>query len=516
MSYFGTPFGSPFGNNENFASQIKARDVGGGLLVDFTPQTGMDCWWRLILDSLPQGTPQKVLGGQAAELKGVYNAPGTKHEWAVFCQGGFSSPLIDPSIQLAVFAAGRATRLIAMLATTPKIFSYNDADQFSNWALTGAQRFQNVRPVQGLPTWGSLDLTLTTAGGVHTVTLALDGVVLASGARTGDGTVTLTDQGGGISGTVSLAYTADFAAGTLIHDWPAQLKVYYKTSPYGSAPSGAAQAVIQDDGFSSEFVFRSASLAPGTYYLIVHQVDSDGNESTGLQSGGVALTINALPASPGLAVYVSGGYAATVIQIATGAGAYNLYDSADTGVLDMTAATPVTLTGAAPGHITLPAIASSYTGPRYVLVRQTAGGVESANSDVAEIDYTAGVVNLAAPNIPGLSGKAIRRAGLQITVPVTVNLSAQAVPVTEVRLYLFLQGGSPSSLSGSTPSLTTVGHVAGGTVIATAPSAGLYCFVLRGYASSNGQESEDSQTYGPFEMTTAAPVDPAISAYAGM
>ena len=527
--FYGAPYGCPYDDPANYFPVIETTDLGGGLLVSCPEGAlpGMDCWWRLILDGMPKSTPQYAPGGAPMQFKGVYSGK-NPHAWAVFCQGGFSSMNIDPTIMLAIDAIGAATTLNAELTSIPSIFSFDDGGQFSNWNLTGANRFNNTRPVQGEPTWGGLDLFMSTVGGVHTITLALDGVVQASAVITGNGSFTVVDQGGGIVGTGTLAYTADIPAAapaTLIHDWPAQLRIYYKTTPWIALPTGAPQGIINDNGKSASYSYRSATLPAGTYYLLVHQVDEDFNEGTGLQGGGIEMVIEAVPAAPGKPKIVSntitGGNSVTVVSVTCPAACtLNIYDSSITGLLDVTS-TAATQVVAAPSivNVALPAIADTFTGPRYILIRAEISAVESQNSDVTTLNYTAGVLALPAPNVPTLSCNSITKTGLSISVPFTLDLASQDAPPGSVSLYIYPVGGSPGVASGVTSVLTPVGlgntgHLMVGTVAGTVSTPGLYMFVLAS-ETAGGQFSAFSAPVGPFKLTTAAPVDPGIEGWAG-
>ena len=334
---FGQPFSVPFGIPDDFLQTVNVVNTGGGISVQFQPYSGYEQFYRLVVDGVPQGMPVWADSSALTTVNGTF-APGAgTHTWSIVGQGLWGSPLVDPAPQVAAYASPRADRIILNITGIPRFFSYGESAQLSAWALTGVQRFGNCKPVPKNPTWGRLDVTIATTGGVTTVTLWLDGISQASGSRTGSGSITLAPaNGSGIAGTVTLTYSADVSTGAaLIVDFPAKYKIYWSTATITFPRT--AQATVNDNGTMVTKLFRSPVLTAGKYNVIVHQVDSQGNESAGTTPQTVIVVT--VPAPPSAVHYVSGGYAATVIGWTPSDSApgvsYHVYDSLDTEFLDM-------------------------------------------------------------------------------------------------------------------------------------------------------------------------------------
>lgn len=511
----GFPTTCPPGDHEDFIEALECQDIGGGLRARFTPREDYGQVYRLLIDGLPASPPLYCAAEEPAELRGPYELGGVDHVAAVAPMGDWFDDSLDLTPQLTLWEAARADRIYAEIDTQPAFAVYGVNSQLSSLALTGLQRFANCRPVEGRPTWGQLDLTIDDTAGTRTVELLLDGVVICSGSRVGDGSITLAEQNdSGVSGSVIIAYTGDVATGgyALIR-WPAQLKIHYKTSTFsgGDFPR-TAEATLYDDGRSNTFRYRSDVLAAGSYYVVVHQVDECGNEGTGTQSGGAAVTVYAPPAKPGKAAYVSGDQSNTAINwtaSATAAVTYNIYDSGTSGILDLDAAPVNTASTSA----TLASLADpTFTGIRRILVRATKAGIEEGSTQILELEYASGAVIVARPPKPGV-GKQVSTSGLTLTVPVTIDTAEQAVAAATVELFLFAVGASPNySSADGTANVASAGSSAGLVtklnVSALASGAGLWMYAVR-TKSAAGNQSQNAETYGPIQLTTTPLADPA-------
>lgn len=519
MGLFGFPFSVPFGGHQEMIATLKVTDIGSGVVVNFTPQNYAVQYYRLMVDDRPCGTPIYANTSAPTTLRGLYSASGTKHVWSLCPQGDGASAQIDISAQQGFWQAGRNDRLHIDVVTSPRIFSYGDSGQLSSWAVTGFRRFVNCRPVLRRPTWGSLTVQLSNLAGVRTVSLVLDGITLATGSRSGDGVLTLVQvAGSGISGTVTVTYTVDSLTGTLILAFPSSLKGHYSTSAL-SFPR-TAEKTVNDDGQSNTFSLISDVLTSGVYNTLVHQQDELGNESAGATTQ--AVTVVSIPPAPASTpVYFSGGFAATVIHFSAStdaAATYNIYDSGSSGILDVETVTATHIAGTGTLSQTLAAIGAGFTGIRQVLIRSLKAGVESGNTDILLIEYTAGVVIKPRPPIPGL-GSIFTTTGLLLTVPVVIDVSNQATAATDIRLYVYLEnGGTPSY--GAPQATTVVSPAVTGfinkNISYTVGAPGVYKFEVRTYSSLNSVESANTNTFGPVNLTTVVPADPTFTVFAGL
>lgn len=189
-------------------------------------------------------------------------------------------------------------------------------------------------------------------------------------------------------------------------------------------------AIVYDDGRSASYAFQSDTLASGTFYVVVHQISAEGEESSGTTNATV--TLNAVP-SPPTALALSNPIGDVIQWHSPNAGyTYNYYDSGSDGVL------PATATGThAAGSGTLTqglAALVGFTGNRYVMVRSVSGGVESANSEALTISYVAGVAQLVRPNAP-IPSQQISTNGLTLSVPFTLDTRNQAIAASSVKLF---------------------------------------------------------------------------------
>lgn len=445
MGQFGFPLSVPLGEHDSFIKTFTWANLGDGPMVTFQPVTGYDQYYTLQVDGKIQGLPVWAAAGSDTSISGIWQTGDTEHVISIVPQGDWSGPL-DLPYQQESFLSARAERLHVTIDTVPDFVAYGASSQFASWALTGLKRFSNCSAHRFRPSWGILEITMTTAGD-HTVNLLANGRLVASGTRTGDGSVTLTEQNSsGLSGTVTLTYSGDIASGSyLIARFPKELKVHYKISAF-TAPDfpRTAEITLYDDGKSNEFLTFSSRLAAGTYRVVSHQRDENANESTGLFAGGATQVIVTPPAAPSALAYSSGGYAATIISW-TGIGGtdtYNIYDSEDDDFLDMLATPATHAAGSGTLTQTLAAVASNYTGKRYVVVRSvTTGSVEEGNLEILTIEYVSGVVVAARPNAPQV-GTNVTTSGRTLTIPIKIPTADKLADAHVVQLFLFDPDGS--------------------------------------------------------------------------
>jgi hypothetical protein len=486
--------------------------------LTFQPATGYGQYFRFMVDGVATGSAVYVADSAPISMLLPYDSSRTIHTVNVCPQGLWPSDEIDVSAQIDSWQLV-SSRLKATLTPTLYYFSYGDGDQFSAWALSGVKRFSNVKPVDGKPTWAALDLTMTTSGGTRTIALAVGSVVMASGTvSTGaalPAMVALAEvDSSGLSGTVSLdSYSADVTAGTVVAKYPASYQLHYRTTQF-AAPDfpRTAELTAYDDGRSQSLTVRSADLAAGTYYVIAHQTDEGGLESTNLDGGGAARVITAPPAAPGTPVYTSGGVAATVVSFtaSTTVGAtYNIYDSGETGLLLDATPSATHIAGTGTLTQTLAALTAGWTGTRYILIRAVSGGVEEKNLQMLAIEYASGVVTSPRPPTPAIA-KAHTVSGRTVTVNLCVNSADALATAATVEIYLYDPDSTPSYASPDATAVVpaaTWGTVVNMSISATAAADGPKMLVLR-TKTAGSIYSTPTQAYGPVHLTTTAPAAP--------
>ena len=526
--YFGMPFSTPVGNPEDVVIFTQPpRDLGGtGVRVRVKMASGYAQWGRLIVDGVPQGNPQYIYDVDsdegATEFRGLYNTENTKHITQIMPMGDWSSPMIDCTPMPVFFQEDRSNTFNISWKPVPEIFSYGDTSQFSSWSFNDTagnltiQRFANCKPVKDRPSWGTLDIVMTTDGGVHTIELKKNDVVMATGSRTGNGSITFTAENDSeLSGSVTLTYTADISADSAVAvRFPSSYKIHYKTTPF-TAPDfpRTAEDTVLDNPLQEGniFTYSSPVLTQPTYYVVVHQVDDCGNEGDGIQGGGAVVALVQPPEPPGTPIYVSGGYAATVISFtasSTVGATYNIYDSLDTGILDMTTVNHTHIAGTGTISDTLSAIAAGFTGNRFVIVRALNGGIEEGNNNILSIEYASGVVIKPRTPIPYASGS-ITVSGLTLTIPYAYDIADQLATATLINYQINTKSDfTGTDVTGSVGVGTQTGNSVIGTVaISAAVFQGPYFYRL--WTSNATSQSNYSAVYGPVQLEITAPTDPA-------
>jgi hypothetical protein len=504
---------------------IKLAQVGTAIRVRWQPATGYGQYFRVVCDGVKQLNAVRVADGQTGDLLVEPNQSETHHTVIIVPQGECAGN-VDVSAQQSYFDAAITDRINVAVVPTLDIFSYDCADQLDTWALTGLARGVNCRSYNMRRNWAALDVTLTTVGATRTLNLSLGSQVMASGTistgATLPATITLTAQNSsGLASSVRLAsYTADITAGVVAARYPVRYDVHYKTSAFlsGDFPR-TAELSIYDDGKSAAFYAQSTKLTAGTYRVVVRVIDEDGNESTNLDSGGASVVITAAPASPGVPVYAAGGASDTEVQFAASATAgatYNVYDSLATGLLDETTVAHTHAAGIGTLSQVLAAIAGTFTGTRYVLVRSVSGGIEDRNIAMLAIEYVSGVVVSPKPPIPVVVGEPTV-VGRTITLPLTIDTRDQGAVAATIKLFAFDPDSSPNyaSPSASVAMVTAASNgLAHGSISYTAPSDAYLQFAVRTQAAT-GIQSPNTDSYGPFALTTTPLSAPTTTVSAG-
>src|SRR6185312_3398850 len=258
--YFGQGFGCYWGDPDTFQIIDKVSDFITGAAIKFHPIPGYPQNFRLVIDRRTQGAPFYVLDTITAPYQALGSYIGdSPHIVSVLGQGPWANDGWDATLGQLDFAAARTDRILLTIQAKPDYFSIEDSglSQFSSWALnnstgglSGVVRFSNCRPNINRPTWGEIDLTMTTAAGVHTVTGSCNGSIVCQGTRTGNGSITLSEMNGsGVSFTTTLAYTSDIAttgSAVIVAAFPAAYYLYYKLAADWVAndfPAGASYSV---------------------------------------------------------------------------------------------------------------------------------------------------------------------------------------------------------------------------------------------------------------------------------
>jgi len=480
---WGEPWGCFWGDPDEMIMSLDVLDVGDGprVKVRLNPATYSGSYdysqfVRLLVDGVPQGDYVWLAVGDTVELLGVWGHDSGDHVVSVQLNGDSSDTDGSDANQNDAFLATRADRIKVDVTAVPGLEAVGESGQLTAWSLTGLQRYTNVMPVDQHGNWAKLDVTLTNAAGVRTVTLKQNGQTIATGSRTGDGVVTLAESGSsGVTGSVTVSYAGDVTTGAyVLIRWPKYFAIHYKQSAF-TAPDfpRTAEGTLVDDGQSNARTFRSAQLASGTWRVVAHQIDDNANESTGLAGGGDSVTLVTPPEPPTSLAYASGGAAATIVQwvaSATSGATYNYYDSGETGIINLDTATGTHIAGTGTLTQTLPSVSGSFTGTRRVIVRAVYGGIIEGNAETLDIEYAAGQVVPARPPAPqGLAS--ITLSGRTITVPVSVSLLAGAGTPAWLHLFARAVGGSFDYDSPST--VVQLGTAVGQAIVSKSTGAAL-------------------------------------------
>lgn len=244
---YGKGYGSLYSDEETWVIILETNDFRTGATITFLAVFSQ--YYQLVIDGRNVGVPKHITAGTTATLKGNYRGSGPHTVSVVGC-GPWSTPgLFDVTSTQSAYLFSRSRSIHFELFGVPEQFSDNDGGQFSNWNISGIQRFTNCRTVKNRTTYGEVDILLSTSGSVHTLTLSLSGKALARGRITGNGTVTLSElNNSGVckngTNTVTLAYTGDLIASdnaVLETAWPAKFNLYYRQA----VPWGTALPIIQ-------------------------------------------------------------------------------------------------------------------------------------------------------------------------------------------------------------------------------------------------------------------------------
>lgn len=396
--------------------------------------------------------------------------------------------------------------------------SWNDAGQLENWDLSGVVRFANCYP--GLvPTEARLDLELLDDAGTRTLNLYCRGTLVATGSRSGDGTIVLQEvNGSGISGEVEVTYTAD----VLLTDeafvalrWPARYEIHADLAAnWPLTFPRTPEAVVYDTGKGGVLAGMLTGLAAGSYSYLVRAVsdtEAEGTNTTAQET----LALPGRPEPPGVPVLQSspGNYTNTKIEFAKSPTVGVSYRYFQSPAMDepadlRTEITPASESvGAELVSVTLPAYASG-TGVREVVVVAVAGGIEDPFRVGLRIEYASGAIVPPRPNAPEFRVDA--RAGLAVSVPFAYRRELEAGIADDVLAYLYDAAGSLVA-TGTPQSLDPDKVVEAGTLTVTGSAAGWHTVLVKARTSGASSSSANVTRAGPFWLSAAAPAAPAVA-----
>jgi len=364
--------------------------------------------------------------------------------------------------------------------------------QLNGWTMDGVKRFSNCLPLAGRSTRAQLEARLEIAGAQRTVSLYAGNILVAQGARTGDGVVSIPARNAsGITASVAVIATGGIFAGEykLELRYPRSHEIHYSLSAL-SFPR-TAELSISDDGRSNRYHAVTPNLAPGLYNVAIVSVSD-----TGVKRSTIApqsATVAAPPAAPAALAYDSGSAAATVIRFdasSTPGATYRIYGSALGTPIDMQTSAA---THAAGSGTLFQALAPSagYPGIRRVIVRALNGGVEEQNASILEIEYdSSGIVIGARPNVPRIRRIDVS-AGGQITVQAVYFSASQSAAPQTAQLFIAPDG---TPLDYTSPVDTQawseeVGGIRVATLSTTTPSGGFFTIAVRARSVAGVQDN---------------------------
>ena len=511
---------APPGLAQDFILDLDIEDLGDGLgvLAGIRPWTGYGDFNYLIQTDLRNSCVKNIPEGGYQTFEGTYDPAKDEHAVTAHCIGDWDDPTdldLDPE-QLEYESDKGNAVLIAWDAVVENLEADGDDDQFSNWVLTGLERFTNCRPVPGQPQHGRLDVVLTKSGSTRTVEVSINGELVASGSRSGDGVIMLEEENeSGLNrdgnDQVQVAWTADLALGDCYVEarWAKSYQLHI--APTLSFPR-TAEKTVYDSGRGNRIATRYQPPAVGTYAYLIRAVTDTGVVGTNTSSMG-SVTVPGRP-EPGGAIELQsspGDYSATAIQFTespTPAVTYRYYasDALDEPINWYDPITPASESiGAGVVSTTLPAFPNG-TGKIRLAVVAVVGGVESLRQTFT-IEYDAGAIVLPRPSAPGFRIKS--KSGRAVTVEFTYDTSREKGAGYQVRGYLYDEAGAVA-VTGS-PVTVAAGTLVTSTLTLTAAADGWFSVLVKAETYGGLAESENTQRTPAEWLSTAAPDAPANS-----
>jgi len=488
---------------ELFTVQDTERDIGALVTLKCVSGFG-NTYWCLVVDYEPQ-VYFYMSEDQTKRIDVIYDPNFTNHTVTAVCLGAWSeAPAdIDVTVSQQIFLSGKGTYRFIEFTQPFECFSSNNSSQFSNWNLTGLQRYLTGYLDESFPTRHTTDIELTTEGAVHTLSLKVNDITIALGSVTGNGTITLTPaEDYQVSGTVTLNYVRDLEVGEehLITRWPKSYKVYINST---------LAATIDEVSLAQKVSARIGPLDSGSNTISVSYTSDTGVESnsafTGIVAGAARPSPPTLPFS-----YVSGNYSNTVVKFGSSISSgvtYNFYDSPINGAPNMLSAA-TTFSGSAGPYIQkqLPSLGTPEAGFRTVVINSVYNGVEDGFNRSIRLEYdSAGTYIYPRPNIPTFTFKDIT-SGNRFYFDWSYDAVNQYDAPSRMNLWLVSSGTSPNySSPTSYTGVQGTEYVKGGVISGIAPQThGSINYILRA-STLSGSFSENTTLYGPIFISSGIP-----------
>jgi hypothetical protein len=380
-------------------------------------------------------------------------------------------------------------------ASSEIISTYGDNGQLTSWSLVGLGRYSTLRPDSIRKTEAECDVTLATVSTTHTVTIYLNGQILAQGSRIGNGSITLAAMNNsGVSGTVSLTYSADILSGAYV------TKRY---ADFYTITVGSLSTTVADNGLSEILSFTLGPLTTGSYTLTITPTSDTGITGTPLTQ---SITIAGAPLPPGVPIYVSGDITATIISYAASATAgatYNIYMPQEVGsptFIESPAATHIAGTGTL--ATTLPARTAA-AGDMTIFVTSVSGGIESPYQKVVITYLADGTIPNPAPNIPSVTFQTIPiTGGTNLNVTYAYDKTGQLAAPVSIQTSILVYGGATTNQTATTIG-AFVGNIARGSLTIAIPTVTSGFVLVRIRSTSAGGANSDWSNYiGPVWFST--------------
>ena len=521
---------APGENDELYLGfDVKDDGTGGGAIVSCEQMASgyANTFSILIGDDIPRQIVY-LQEGQALTPTGVaYDPNRTSHAVGIEPIGDWATSTdIDTTISQTYFEADKGAGFkVDFDACFVEVVPYENAPigahQTSAWSLTGFERFAVAKRVNKISTQASADLTLTNAGGTYTVTLSVNGFPIALGSRVGNGVINLTAMNSsGVSGSCTVAYTADITAATgayVLGTWAYQ----YVLS------AASVTTTVYDSGRGDRLSGLLTNLPAGNQTVTITPYSDKGRAGTAFNAG--TFNVPGAPGSPGLLSVVAGGaYNNTQIQFnasATGSATYNLYDCCFDPLtqtfLNAGLDGPVPINLVAATHVagsgtitwTLPNIAVGATGKRRIIITAMNGAFEDGARRHLTFEYLNGAIVGPRPNVPDfryLMPTPVT-GGRTINLEYTYNKAGELGVATALRVYLVAEGTvnaytTPDATVNLT-AVTTKGGIKKGTTTVTAPADGFYSILVRA-ATALGDDSGNVLLTDPIQVSNVTPGNP--------
>jgi len=512
-----------------------------------------DKWWVLLVDGVLQA-PFQLPDDSTEPIPIEFNPKFDTHTIYAIPLGYWS--YIPPSAKLDLvrnfFELTFGTALDVEWDAELTFDDRNTSSQLSSWSLSGLRRFTNGRPVEGWSTRMRLDIVLTNNGGDYTLQLYDRTQLLAEGTRTGNGSITLTEQNNsGVTGSVTVAYSADIVAGDnawVEVRWPSQYLIYEGDS---------LLATVDDNGHGNTQSTRLEEIGSGSHSIKM-KVVTDCAQTSGFGSA-TAKTVPFRPPSPASLAYLDGDWTDTRLTFSSGTPAwtgssakslrqwvvpstgpagyayectvagttdsgeptwpttegdtvvdggvtwtcraqvtYRVYDSELDEPINLDAASKTA--SAATGTITvaLDSLASAAAGKRRIQVNAVCDGAEDPEGMVLEVEYdSSGDVVQPGPNSPTFWRQSV--VGRLVTVHYNYNGAGDQITPDSVKLWVTQDGSTPDwdnpDASESISARDDYGVVSGN-ISFTVAADGFFNIIVR-VADANGNLSPNTTEEGP-------------------